>query len=338
MMDFEFLLKAATRIHLLLWILILNMMFLACDSSEAPNLDLTKVPDRVTLFGEGIVSTSLNERDMAISPDGTELIYTMGNFNQTIRCLVRIKKDAAGWGDREIVSFSGEFNDIEPFFAPDGNHIYFASNRPIYADSSRTDYNIWVSEKTASDWGAPTPLDSLINSTEDEFYPAVSKNGNLYFTSSRDKGIGREDIFMSQRANGLYLPPVVLDTTVNSATFEFNAYISPEEDLLLFSSYGRQDDQGGGDLYYSTKDEHGRWMPAKNLGPEINSAQLDYCPFVDHANKALYFSSTRIKKEKQKIQAVEELTESSWQALNGMSNIYRISLKELNLNTDYETH
>lgn len=127
------------------------------------------------------------------------------------------------------------------------------------------------------------------------------------------------------------MTPVVLDSAINTKTFEFNAYVSPKEDLLIFSSYGRKDDMGGSDLYYSVKNAQGNWKEAKNMGPTINSDKLDFCPFIDWERNNFYFTSERIISEESIISSVDELKASANRTLNGYGNIFRISLDELNL-------
>ena len=303
--------------------------FLCQCSKTSPVVPELKYNGKLELFGEGYISTSLYERDFAISPEGNEILFTLGNHKQSVRTLVSIRKGANGWGAKTILPFSGDYNDIEPFFAPDGSCLYFASNRPMDKDSTRTDYNLWRVNRKPNGWGLPVPLDTLINSSREEFYPSVSTAGNLYFTSTREDGLGREDIFMSELKNGNYLMPVVLDSAINSALFEFNAYIHPEENLIVFSSYGRQDGYGGGDLYYSLKDGKGNWQKAINMGPEVNSKNLDYSPFVDLERKVLYFSSDRADTNSRSIKTVSDLEVEATKVLNGMGNIYRIALDEV---------
>lgn len=281
------------------------------------------------LFGEGVISTELYERDIAISPEGNEIIFTLGNHKQSVRSLVRIKKGERSWGDREILPFSGRYSDIEPFYAPDGNYLFFASDRPMDNDSSRTDYNLWKVERHPSGWGKPIPLDTLINTRGEEFYPSVSNMGNLYFTAIREDGIGSEDIFKSELKNGLYQKPVVLDSAINTSSYEFNAYIHPEENLIVFGSFGRQDGIGGGDLYYSKKDEHGNWQNAVNLGSPVNSQNLDYCPFIDVSNGVFYFTSDRAEPPAYPLNSVDALEAEAAKVLNGMGNIYRIGMDDL---------
>ncbi len=308
---------------------ILCLALHSCEPSQTNSLDLAHTPDSLEIFAPGVISTVLYERDMAISPDGNEIIYSLCTYDQSRRCLVSISKTSAGWGNKEVVSFSGVYQDIEPFYAASGNTLFFASDRPLPSDSTRNDYNIWKSERMDGAWSDPVPLPDLINTTEGEYYPSLSRNGNLYFTATRTDGIGREDIFVSNYVNGSYQQPEVLDSNINSATYEFNAFISPDEDLLIFSSYGRADDLGGGDLYFSKKNIDGIWSKAKNMGALINSDKLDYCPFVDYARGNFYFTSDRSAKSNARISSADELFRLANDPKNGMGNIYRIGLEAL---------
>ncbi len=303
---------------------------LSCKESPQANFDLVESPQSLEIFAKDLISTHLYERDMAISPDGTELIYTLGDYKQHRRCLVLLTKAAGTWNPAEILPFSGEYQDIEPFFTPDGKRLFFASNRPMHDSISEAkDYNIWYSERAGSSWGDPVALDENINTPKDEFYPSLGKSGNLYFTATRGDGIGREDIFIAKFENGKYQQPQVLDSTINTQVYEFNAYIHPEEDLLIFSSFGRKDDLGGGDLYYSKKDAAGNWQTAIHMESPINSDKLDYCPFIDLKGGNFYFTSERIRKSDHKLHSPEDLIKFAQETGNGMGDIYRIGLKEL---------
>lgn len=166
----------------------LCILLIGCQQQEN-QIDVERSPDNIELFGEGFISTGLYERDMAISHDGNELIYTLGNYKQTIRCLVMIQRTKTGWGEKEVISFSGKYHDIEPFYSPDGNQLFFASTRPMDLNEERSDYNIWVSQRSDLGWADPIALNSNINTENGEYYPSVSANGNLYFTATRDEGM-----------------------------------------------------------------------------------------------------------------------------------------------------
>lgn len=297
--------------------------------TEHAGIDIQTVPKMLTLFGEDVISTPLYERDMAISPKGDELVYTLGDYKQHKRALVGMKFRHGNWETPEILTISGQYQDIEPFFTTDGNRLYFASNRPIYNDSTRSDYNLWYSDKKEEMWAEPVALDSMINTKGDEFFPSLSTTGNLFFTATRENGVGREDIFMCKLVAGKFVTPEPLPAAINTPLYEFNAFIAPDEDYIIFSSFERDDGFGGGDLYISQKDQNGIWMKARNLGGKINSGALDFCPFVDMETGNFYFTSERMAVPDEKIEAIADLKHRANSVHNGMGNIYKIGLAEL---------
>ena len=249
------------------------------------------------ILSPAVISTGHYERDFALSPDGKECMFTLVSPKNKFSALVQINKSNGQWGNPKIASFSGSFSDLEPFYAPDGRRLYFASKRPTENAPDKKDFDIWyVTKDSSQNWSGPVNVDEPVNSSGHEYYPAVTEDGNLYFTAQYPDTKGAEDIYMSRWSNGVFSTPVSLDSTVNSKHYEFNAYVSPDEKLIVFTSYGRQDDLGGGDLYFSRKNEHGQWSEAKHMGAEINSAFLDFCPFYNANTNMLYFSSERHEK------------------------------------------
>jgi hypothetical protein len=272
--------------------LLFVLLTLPLFSAAQVTLDLSAVPDTPALFANGIINTGLNERDMAISPDGKELFYTVLIQPSSFLAIISMKKDAAGkWSKPEVASFSGRYSDLEPAFSADGNKLFFVSNRPVSGDQHK-DYDIWYMEKVNGQWGPPKNAGPAVNTAGNEYYPSVAQNGNLYFTAEYKKGVGREDIYVAKWENGQYTASVALDTAVNSTMWEFNAFVSPDEQFIVFSSNGRKDEKGRGDLYISRKDAQGQWLPAKNVAI-LNSDKIDYCPFVSFDKKILFFTSER---------------------------------------------
>ncbi len=234
-------------------------------------------------------------RDFALSTDGKELYMTMESVGKDASQIIKVNKTPTGWSEPEIASFSGQFKDLEPFLHPNGLQLFFASNRNDEQNATTEQFDIWqVERKSQNDkWGVPVKLNEHINTTDgNEFYPSVSSNGNLYFTATKKNGLGKEDIYVSRLVDGQYVTAELLPDTINSATYEFNAYINPDENMLFFSSFGRKDGHGGGDLYVSHKVE-GTWQPAVNMGADINTDKLDYCPFYDEKNQMFFWTSNR---------------------------------------------
>lgn len=301
------------------------------SAAQAKLPALNSPPSKLALFGEGSISTNINERDFALSPDGSEIFYTISTPKSTFQTIVYSKKNSKGeWSAPEVAPFAGEFSDLEPAFSADGNTLFFASNRPLTGNQPK-DFDVWKVTRTSGGWAKPENLGAIVNTETDEFYPSVARNGNLYFTGNYPGGPGREDIYVSEFRNNQYQKPVALDTAVNSRFYEFNAFVDPNEQYIIYTSYGRKDDSGGGDLYIAMKDANGKWKPAKNL-VELNSKQLDYCPFVSPDGKTLFFTSERhqlpasFNGSKATSQKIKEINNS---VLNGSGNIYWISFSSV---------
>jgi hypothetical protein len=81
---------------------------------------------------------------------------------------------------------------------------------------------------------------------------------------------------------------------INTATAtEGCPFITRSGDALYFAS-NRPGGYGALDLYVSHWDaETSSWGPARNLGPEINTASNEQCPLILHSGKELVFVSNR---------------------------------------------
>jgi Tol biopolymer transport system component len=289
-------------------------------------MDFQNPPNEPALLGEGFISTSINERDFALSPDGNEIFFTVSTPQSTFQTIVFSQKDKSGnWSKPEIVSFAGKFSDLEPAFTADGKKLYFASNRPVEGSKPK-DFDIWVVERKGNTWGEPRNLGAPVNTDADEFYPSIAKSGNLYFTAQYKDGVGREDIFLAQWKNNVFEKPMAMDTAINTKGFEFNAFVDQDETFILFTGYGRKDDTGRGDLYMSLKDTDGKWLPAKNVN-FINSSKLDYCPYVSSDKKILFFTSERgdLPVSFESRTNYDEIQKINQRTLNGTGNIFWIS-------------
>ncbi len=271
------------------------------------------------------------QRDLAISPQGDLRLYTLTSFRSVFSAIVLQSSLNDTWSKPEIAPFSGQYRDLEPFFSPDGEYLYFASTRPLESNAESGPVNMWRVQRLADAWGEPEALGPVVNREKDDFYPSVAANGNLYFTAAYEDAIGREDIYVARYSRNAYLEPIPLDSNINSTSYEFNAFIDPQERYLLFTAYGREDDMGRGDLYVSFANEDGSWTPAQNLGPKVNSPFLDYCPFISPDESILYFTSERHSleshyPEKLDYQALRELID---QPQNGSANIYWLKWPDL---------
>jgi Tol biopolymer transport system component len=291
--------------------------------------DQPKPGSSPTLFAPGIVSDEYGNRDMAISPKGDELFYTIqysGGFAFSV--IMYSKKENGKWTKPDVASFSGQYNDEEPAFSPDGTKLYFSSNRPI-SGPEKKDYDIWYLEKEKGKWSEPKNMGSPVNTSKDEFYPSIAKSGNLYFTKVMD---GKdEDIVVCKFSNNKYDTAVSLPDAINTKGAEFNAFVDPDEQFIFFTGYKRKGNIGSGDIFISKKNSNGDWEEARNLGDKINGAGNTYCPYVSPDKKYFFFTSSRglFKTPFDKKQSFQELRSYMSSPWNGWDNIYWVNAKEI---------
>jgi outer membrane protein OmpA-like peptidoglycan-associated protein/Tol biopolymer transport system component len=92
-----------------------------------------------------------------------------------------------------------EGNEIFPFLDPN-NRLYFASNGHIGLGGLDIFYTTPASQKR-DDWNLPVNLGFPVNSNSDDF--AITFGGDLtwgFFTSDREGGAGRDDVFGFQKS------------------------------------------------------------------------------------------------------------------------------------------
>jgi Tol biopolymer transport system component len=272
----------------------------------------------------------MNTRDLALSSTQDEVYFTVQNTNEEVSVIAFSKKENKKWSEPKLINFTSKFRDIEPFLSSDGLKLYFSSNRPLHDSVSKPkDYDIWYVERLnlKSDWSAPKNLGAPVNTSNNEFYPSLAKNGNLYFTSDGSKSLGKDDVFFSKWENNNYSEPTTLGLNINSAGYEFNAFVSPDEKFLIFTGYNRTEGLGSGDLHISYKDKNGEWEKAKNMGTEVNSPLMDYCPFYDFKTETLYFTSKRNSVSNLGFKTIKEFETEINKYENGLSRIYKLKIK-----------
>lgn len=288
---------------------------------------ILKAQDSKPQLAFDFLSDYPNTRDVTVSSDGTEAYFTIQSPMEEISVIAFSKMVKSKWSDPKIVNFTGKFRDLEPFLSSDGLRLYFASNRPLDESTDSTkDFDIWfVERKTMKDeWSNPINLGAPVNTSNDEFYPSLAENKNLYFTCTCEATKGKDDIYFAEWKKEGYLQPVSLSDSINSAGFEFNAYVSSDESFLIFTGYNRAGGMGSGDLFISHKKD-GKWLAAQNMGEKFNSPSMDYCPFYNSKQKQFYFTSKRSEVKTDKpFKTLSEFSNEILKPENGWSRIYSI--------------
>ncbi len=288
------------------------------------------------IFGKGVISTEDDEFGASFTPDGKTCYFTIkspSTISSNVMVICYSHFENGKWGDPEIAPFSGKFKDFSPSISPDGQKLFFISNRPV-DEKRKFDTNIWLVEKSGEGWSEPKNIGSPVNTAGWELGCSVTNDGTIYFSSTG--ATGNADLYCSKFADGKYQKPDSLGEAVNSPYSETDPFIAPDESYILFSSQGRPDalsDVGAsvnyprGDLYISYRKD-GKWTIAKNLGPAVNSTSEESNPSVSHDGKTLYFTSERnfvTIPMKQKIN-YSSLEENLHAPGNGLGDIYEVQM------------
>jgi Tol biopolymer transport system component len=250
------------------------------------------MPDSTALsFLSGIISKDSLDFNAAFSPDGKSFYFTRSEKGKLKIYLTHY--DGQKWIDPVRASFvESDYSEADPAFAPDGK-LYFISNRPKDQSDTLPDYDIWrVAPLTDGNWSTPENVMN-VNSDSSEFYVSFTEEGSLYFSSSRKGGYGEEDIYMSRWVNNQYASPENLGPVINSEKSEYDPFISPAGDFIVFTSSGRSDTFGAGDLYCSKLNSKRAWLPAINLGETFNTKTRDYCPYLSPDSRYFFYSSEK---------------------------------------------
>ncbi len=264
------------------------------SATETPRLTgdyLGQAPPGATaaLFAPGIVSTGLAERDVAMTPDGSELYFTVVFGGRGT--IVAMRRVDGAWTTPEVASFSGTWNDIEPAISPDGQRFFFVSARPRTAGATEPgNTDVWVMERTGTGWSEPANLGGPVNSTDNEYFPSLTRDGTMYFT--RRSG-GGEALYRSSLAGGRYQEPERLPEQINTTPQQFNSFVAPDESYLIFGSVPREGGLGGVDYLVSFRKEDGTWTDAVNMGPAVNSPAGEWSASLSPDGRYLFFQSTR---------------------------------------------
>lgn len=203
------------------------------------------------------------------------------------------RREGNGWGEPVNAGpgVNTEFNEVDGRLSPDGSTLVFVrgGGEDMWkANSSR----IHIARFEDGRWSAAEPLPSHVSPPDTiELGAVLSRHGrHLYFSSNRQGGHGRYDLYRSERTEAGWSTPVNLGAGVNSSEDEIDPALSRDGSAIVFPAH-RSDSIGGShDLYISRR--VGRsWSRPVNLGPRINTPGNDTCPWLGHDGKTLYLNT-----------------------------------------------
>lgn len=192
--------------------------------------------------------------------------------------------------------------DYAPSISADGKVMVFESN-------ASGNYQLYESRLgTNGQWSAPISIDSVnqFGKTNDLIGgPSITFDGNtMYFFSTFDGGLGREDIYYSVREAHGWSSPRNVGAPVNTPDYEGFPSISADGKTLYFVKFkpeGPEDrdlkkeleNQFCFAIYKSEKNQNGDWTEPVKLPAPINRG-CEKAPRIMADNRTMIFSSYQL--------------------------------------------
>jgi len=241
------------------------------------------------------VNRYLTQYFPTLTIDNNTLIFTKragasGSYDED---LVVSYREAGIWSPATLLSnnIHSEFNEGAASISADGRTLIFTM-----CDKGQTFGNcdLFISRKYGEVWSNPENLGKVVNSKNWDSQPSLGADGNiLYFSSDRSGGMGKRDIWYTQRVDNTWIQPKNMGNIINTLKDDVTPFIHTNGENLVFASNGRVG-FGGYDLYVSEQKE-GKWQTPRNLGNAVNN-NLDQLSFIISADGSMAYFSQDFKK------------------------------------------
>jgi outer membrane protein OmpA-like peptidoglycan-associated protein len=253
--------------------------------------------EKVVNIGQPINSSSADFAP-SFTADGKTLVFNSKRGSSAYQHIYICYFKDGEWSSPVLIQeIASQYDDESPFITPDGEFIFFSSNRDgsmeMRKDTSgtiRVSFDLYVSKKVNGRWDSPIPIPGQVNTTSHERTPSLSIDSTtLFYTSMPFGDVSRARIMKADYSNGDFINPIVLPAPVNIGEQETGLVPSTDGKGFFFSSR-RPGGYGGWDLWY-VKYQDGTFGQPVNLGPEINSSKNEINLSV--IKEYIYFCSDR---------------------------------------------
>ncbi len=200
---------------------------------------------------KGSMSLSADLQTLYYAADYAEQGY--GRYD-----IYKVQRSPWGWSKPKNLgqNINSDYWESAPSVAPDGNSIYFASNRP----DGFGGIDIYVAYKNEKGfWEEAINLGPSINTKGDDQTPFIhADNQSLYFSSNGRAGFGGSDIYVSRKKiDGNWTTPINLGYPINTYDNEGSIAVASNGATAYIAS-DRADSRGELDIYKITLAENTR--------------------------------------------------------------------------------
>ncbi|MES2522675.1 MAG: hypothetical protein V4617_08275 [Gemmatimonadota bacterium] len=245
--------------------------------------------DTTAMFAPGVISTG-DVFASTFTPDGRTVYFTSATSDRTRMHIMQSTWNGSAWGAPTRASFSTGDREMDPHVSSDGKTVYFTAPRRqgAVATDADGDWDTWSAKLGGTE--PASRITSLANSADNEMYPSITYDEALFFgvrsRANPDAPGEIRYIHPKIRTTPVLVPmgPDVLNPS--------NPYITFDGRVLIVSASGAEG-RGRADLYVLVRRGDGRWSAPRNLGREVNTTDVEFCPGLSPDGRYLFFSRVR---------------------------------------------
>ncbi len=225
-----------------------NQPYLNIFASEIKNNEVKKEK----LFSKKI-NSNFHDGPITFSGDGKTAAYTRVNYIVNKKNKNFINRAKIYFSEVNGTSFSkskpfvynsDDYSCAHPTLSTDGTTLFFSSDMPGTIGGQ----DIWMCKKNGDSWDKPVNLGFDVNTSGDEVFPSLKKDGILYFSSNGLPGFGDLDIFTAKQVEGKWLMQRNEGLYLNSKSDDFG--ITFLNDSVGYFSSNREGGKGEDDIYW----------------------------------------------------------------------------------------
>lgn len=193
------------------------------------------------------VNSDFHDATVGLSVDGQKLFIYRDNKKGIGNIYVTEKKGNDWTEPTELPEpINSKNQETSACYSPDGNTIYFVSNRP----EGKGGRDIFKATKNSEgNWGEAENLGNVINTSQDEDAIFLHPDGKtLYFSSKGHTTMGGFDIFKSVYEKGMWSKPENLGYPINSADDDVCFVLTASGEYGYYTSI-KAEGKGKRDIY-----------------------------------------------------------------------------------------
>lgn len=206
------------------------------ESEANENANASNEDEEAASASLGKTATSADVGVCCFTQDGKTMYFTyakpVNGSDQGAKIFVS-DRASGEWGEPQEVKLFADstISCGHPSLSYSGDTLYFASDAPGGFGGK----DIYFAEKADGEWVGVTNLGAIINTSGDEMFPTIRKNGTLYFASNGQPGYGGLDLFKALPNDTTWLL-YNMGAPFNSAGDDFGITFAGETENGFFSS------------------------------------------------------------------------------------------------------